>query len=188
MNEIEFRAWDKGDKRWIPVNAIDDWKMDLDEYPYLVSEFFPTGEVVNERQVFDCKGGKTTFLTLSGKLVDIYPYGDNSHRIFIRDISNRFVLMQYTGFKDKNSKEIYTGDIVKFCHCDEMVIGDDDGENFPTDVQITVIKDGGIINGDFDDWNIWTLGFAMDADYIFEVIGNINENPELLNQKPSVSG
>lgn len=73
-------------------------------------------------------------------------------------------LMQYTGLKDKNGKEIYEGDIVK-----GGLIIDDDDYAF-TDV---VTFDDGRFQcvkcADFDLWH-----------YELEVIGNIYENPELL--------
>lgn len=73
------------------------------------------------------------------------------------------ILMQYTGLKDKNGKEIYEGDIFKAPHhfgpggWDERI---------------------GVVEWDDEDgyqWNYWRLKKL-------EVIGNIYENPELLNK------
>ena len=63
---------------------------------------------------------------------------------------------------------VYEGDIVKFR-------GDDYDE-----YQTSVIQSRGIIDGDFGDYNTWLIDWAIDADYIFETIGNIHDNPELL--------
>lgn len=77
------------------------------------------------------------------------------------------ILMQYTGFKDKNSKEIYEGDIVK-----------------PTKSSIVnkvCWEDGQFVLKWADNHTNIRLSQAL-AD-IHEVIGNIYENPELLEEK-----
>lgn len=76
---------------------------------------------------------------------------------------SRMPLMQYTGLKDKNGKEIYEGDIMQddkqFKHCVEM---------------------------NYDQWKLksatgWYSSFQSQGGVgNFEVIGNIYENPELL--------
>ena len=77
-------------------------------------------------------------------------------------------LMQSTGLKDKNSKLIYEGDIVKIFH----VSGTMQGKYF----------------FDVIEWNDLRCRFEtknygiIDDDDIYEVIGNIYENPELLKE------
>lgn len=87
------------------------------------------------------------------------------------DLKN-YILMQSTGFRDKNGKEIFEGDIVK-------VTDDDERTNFP---------DGGIgtICG-LDEIFMWYIDgqvhnglFDISQEYYIEVIGNIYENQELL--------
>lgn len=82
------------------------------------------------------------------------------------------VLMQSTGMRDENDREIFEGDIVK-------VTDDDERTNFP---------DGGIgtICG-LDEIFMWYIDgqvhnglFDISQEYYIEVIGNIYENQELL--------
>ena len=92
----------------------------------------------------------------------------------VRDLdSNDIILMQYTGLKDKNGKEIYEGDIVK----STMHYGDDFGnpvgeaEGQIIEVKWLEKKGEQMVGFSF---------FPCDDMYDLEVIGNIYENPELL--------
>lgn len=76
------------------------------------------------------------------------------------------VLMQYTGLKDKNGKEIYEGDILHSAnegHC--QVHYDDFYGCWATQFKEAECEE--------------LLGNSL-KDYQLEVIGNIYENPELL--------
>jgi uncharacterized phage protein (TIGR01671 family) len=79
---------------------------------------------------------------------------------------SRFLeVMQYTGLKDKNGKEIYEGDVVNF----EGI----------TNYEIKFIRGGFAV--DFKDGHRYLGQFANP-----EIIGNIYENPELLPQSKPV--
>lgn len=71
------------------------------------------------------------------------------------------VLMQYTGLKDKNGKKIYEGDMVKNDVDTGVVFWHEARAMFLVDSSLTDIAP-------MDDWDN------------FEVIGNIYDNPELL--------
>jgi uncharacterized phage protein (TIGR01671 family) len=80
-----------------------------------------------------------------------------------------YILMQYTGLKDKNGKEIYKGDIVKNLDGDvALVQWDEDVVGFA----LYWIEDDGLV---FGTWG------SKDGPYL-EVIGNFYENPELLER------
>ena len=73
-------------------------------------------------------------------------------------------LMQYIGLKDKNGKEIYEGDIVRFWFV---------GDEFIRLVEWSVPQAGFVAGFSVD------LG-KVDGTSAVEVIGNIYENPELI--------
>lgn len=71
-------------------------------------------------------------------------------------------LMQFTGLRDKNGKEIYEGDVVRFPLL----------ENRGGHPVVVEWKDAG--------WNWLNIHYTGGLEV--EVIGNIHENPELLTQ------
>jgi uncharacterized phage protein (TIGR01671 family) len=104
----------------------------------------------------------------------------------------RLVLMQFTGLKDKNGKEINEGDILLIPDDYTEVITDDgQGPTEPCNhLSVVVFKEGAFGVEIIDPANIYRRGFhSMDfihrdigdsSEELFEVIGNIYENPELL--------
>ncbi len=92
----------------------------------------------------------------------------------LADIEDEYYVMQYTGLKDKNGREIYEGDVVSY----DILEGCGDRKAYTSVVEYgeygfrpftfnTVVE--------MDDWYNYELRN-------FEVIGNIYENPELLKQ------
>ena len=71
--------------------------------------------------------------------------------------SKRWIVMQFTGLQDKNGKEIYEWDVVKNYH----------GENLEVKIPDVYVDDAE-----------YGLHYTMG-----EIIGNIHENPELLEGK-----
>ena len=110
----------------------------------------------------------------------VYPFKDGTLLLSYDGIAfdevpaSDFILMQSTGLKDKNSKEIYEGDIVRYECCFESyveeVIYDDKHCNFGTIDKYEKTFSFDALISDFD----------VDC---FEVVGNKYENLELLGGK-----
>lgn len=118
------------------------------------------------------------FIQADGKVIICDPGNEEHNFEELKD----YILMQYTGLKDKNDKEIYEGYIVRLTDIDNEL------EIF------TVIweKSGYFTLKPFIDNEgyVPTLGYFTDRDsndnyYTIEIIGNIYENPELLEKKPT---
>ena len=89
------------------------------------------------------------------------------HLLNIRhDKFNDVELMQYTGLKDKNNKEIYEGDILF--------------ESFGEKYYKVVFENGSFrveFKGDFEEHSLDLIDVVAQG---CEIVGNIYENPELL--------
>ena len=86
---------------------------------------------------------------------------------FIAPESTGLILMQYTGLHDKNGKEIYEGDIVKY--------RDSRGQHIEK-----VIFDKGCFYAGMHWGSSTRVAPKLINTRITEVIGNIYDNPELL--------
>jgi len=114
-------------------------------------------------------GGKMVYFTHEDLWVDGLCCWDNSEPYPYRYAKT----MQYTGLEDKNVQEIYEGDIL-------AVINIDDESDRNCIVEWNT--DGAYLYEPLDgygDYDITTIGWAMEMGFSFEVIGNIYENPEL---------
>ena len=84
--------------------------------------------------------------------------------------AERYELMQFTGLKDANGKEIYEGDVLR------------DSES------IVIVK---FVDGEFSvdyrtiggKWRNYSSLFGYLEDYEGEIIGNIYETPELIERR-----
>ena len=138
---------------------------------------------------------KDTFaITESGQVVVVEQESVASSPDYV--FVEHLVIMQSTGLKDKNGKEIFEGDILKFndewneyCH-EGYVDGSVEGVNYVEVVKGEACFEFGKTRYPESSLFIYMedehLSFAelvKDKDFGFEIIGNIYENPELLEDK-----
>lgn len=124
---------------------------------------------------------QSTYEFYKGKLFHLLMNPQTGH-LLIRDMKtldgchlrgvedDRYILMQFTGLHDKNGKEIYEGDIVKW---DDRAAGDD-GMVWEGVVRF---KEGAFIAEKQDELIGWMWNRSS-----LEVIGNIYENPKLFEE------
>lgn len=93
-----------------------------------------------------------------------FVYRDFMYDFDIPFLDTNWILMQYTGFKDKNGKEIYEGDLCRADSGETTEVLFEQGCFFVRRIQVD-------------------NELALMIDNSLEVIGNIYENPELLDSK-----
>lgn len=109
----------------------------------------------------------------------IYPVGALADiKRFFRIIREDAVLMQYTGLKDKNGKEIYEGDYVtmnEFTVIKGVLIKSEGEIVYCDNVASFGVK---VLDEEIEgNSTTWSVGHFHGG---FEVIGNVYQNPELL--------
>lgn len=158
MREIKFRAWDKKEKKMLLPQYQNYWL-----------------QIGLEGIIYEFSNGRLLDTTIKPVKYSTreYPYE----------------LMQYTGLKDKNGKEIFEGDIVLISedenkkaantpHEDHFLFGDKAQIFFDECNANFVLLDNESGEetsiGYYAGWSNWNW---------LTVIGNIYENPELLDVK-----
>lgn len=123
------------------------------------------------------------FLKTKKMMVDIYDISlnpayiigfSNDEYVGISNIIDDFELMQFTGLYDKNGKEIYEGDIIKYTNNQKGVY------------EIGKKMKGFIVFNEYNQCYLSKNNFQKDMNWQYaeniKVIGNIYENPELIGE------
>ena len=100
-------------------------------------------------------------------------FAENEVNVVIPD-----TIGQFTGLHDKNGKEIYEGDIVKWTMTQNEVTEDGGYREYDSDeiCEVEWCKDA-LYVGEY-----CAVGFSYESEDYAEVLGNIHDNPELLNE------
>lgn len=120
----------------------------------------------NSEKNFLIKNEKVSRGIFKDKVSEIVDFENNSVQINNPE-DERYIFLQYTGMKDINDKEIYEGDIVLYLNNGKKA------QVFWSGYSIAY-------HLNFDD-EPYDLGCFTEAE--LEVIGNIYENPELLEER-----
>jgi uncharacterized phage protein (TIGR01671 family) len=108
--------------------------------------------------------------------INVYVEGKrNSY--WLEAFKDEYELLQYTGLKDTNGKEIYEGDILK---------AEDPYREKTKNIAVEFINGAYHIewsNMFYEETDITTIYWAKDMDFSFEIIGNIYQNPKLLKNE-----
>ena len=132
MREIKFRAWDTVNKMWLKITGFETHNSDDDKTASINTGIAGMFHDGDYIGTFQQHGGE----------------------------QNNVILVQYTGLKDENEKEIYEGDICK------SLLG----------VKGVVIFDKGA-------YKLESKDSMYGLTKLPKIIGNIYENPELLEGK-----
>ncbi|HHV8251357.1 TPA: YopX family protein [Streptococcus pneumoniae] len=128
--------------------------------------------------------------------IEEFELNDTLMNDYITAYPDEIEFMQSTGLFDRNGKEIFEGDILKFndewneyCH-EGYVDGSVEGVNYVEVVRSEICFEFGKTK--YPDSSLFILmedeqlnfkDFIKSEDFEFEIIGNIYENPELLEDK-----
>lgn len=103
-------------------------------------------------------------------------YRNRNQEIELRPRDEDIILMQSTGLKDKNGKEIFEGDVI-------AIEVDDTG--MPINARVFQNSKIGVLMFHVfeDNEDVPMVELLEDNSVAFEIIGNIYENPELLEEE-----
>ena len=119
---------------------------------------------------YECMDDYGFYIRSDGRVFEPASTIYNTPNTQIEEVKDRYILMQYTGLKDKNGNKIFEGDILK------GVNGSINGEPWkfgPYIIEYEHEKSG--FNVPF-----WGTEEDYDGTHWFEVVGNIHDNPEMV--------
>lgn len=98
---------------------------------------------------------------------------NNTAEFILFDLSERYTISQFTGLTDRFDKDIYEGDIVKGIH----------KQNNPANYKIQDdVEEIGVITYHHSYFALGNYKLFIFEGNLLEVVGNIYQNPELIQQ------
>lgn len=116
-----------------------------------IKEMFEVGQITLEKGIWD------------------YQPDDRKHIGISIPYQPSFILMQYTGLKDKNGKEIYEGDIIQYEDITKGLV------RYSKKYAQYVLVNTGSVKDEFEPLGDYNME-------VFEIIGNEFDNPDLLEK------